>query len=111
MLIADLHKHVNSLVCVFAGTSDYNSPYEAKLTKTLKKFTAKPVTQVCYSNNFIYVQYLCSVGFKKGGGEIELSAFRGFCLGKILLILSEHSKKGVLGKLLVVVGRIKIFSV
>ena len=34
--------------CVlFAGTLDYSSPYEAKLTKTLKKFTAKPVTQVC----------------------------------------------------------------
>ncbi|CAI8015357.1 Transmembrane protein 87B [Geodia barretti] len=28
-----------------SSTSDYSSPYEAKLTKTLKKFTAKPVTQ------------------------------------------------------------------
>lgn len=37
---------VNKCV-LFAGTLDYSSPYEAKLTKTLKKFTAKPVTQVC----------------------------------------------------------------
>ena len=39
--LAEINKCV-----VFAGTLDYSSPYEAKLTKTLKKFTAKPVTQV-----------------------------------------------------------------
>ena len=26
---------------------DYDKPYEARLEKTLKKFTAKPVTQLC----------------------------------------------------------------
>ena len=30
----------------FSDVSDYNRLYEAKLIKTLKKFTAKPITQV-----------------------------------------------------------------
>jgi len=34
---------------VYCGyqTTDYDKIYEAKLTKTLKKFTSKPITQVC----------------------------------------------------------------
>ena len=38
-------------VCVCADTSDYSRLYEAKLTKTLKKFTAKPVTQVSQTSH------------------------------------------------------------
>ena len=47
------------MVCcvVVTGTSDYSSPYEAKLTKTLKKFTAKPVTQVCLALHATYNMY------------------------------------------------------
>ncbi len=32
-------------VCVYSST-DYDKVYEAKLAKTLKKFTPKPITQV-----------------------------------------------------------------
>ena len=42
---------------VITGTSDYSSPYEAKLTKTLKKFTAKPVTQVCQALHVMCTEF------------------------------------------------------
>ena len=51
---------------VYCGyqTTDYDKIYEAKLTKTLKKFTAKPITQVCwhagtYGEHYFVHRTLC----------------------------------------------------